>query len=569
MKLKEGQVALDIQVSKFLLILFFFFSCTSPKQIATNSKKQSKQEIDYALNEAHRLYLFGNYAQASEIYKSCVSLDDSCAVGFYQLANIESLNKNLNNALYYSNRANSIDKNNIWYKNQLIELLKYSSKYDTLKYIYPNLIRLYPDKVEYRFGFALVLLENNNEESAFNQLDSIDLIVGATENVTYLKSKIYYNKKDYTSAENLTKKLIEFDSTNYQYLNQLGNVYLKSNQYPKADSILKLNISYNYSSNPAFLDYTSFLILSRYKNSSKYVTSLLTDTFSIEIKKNFIISALSDSTVLSDSSTISSIEFYLKENKSFPDNQIFLADINIKLKRYNEAIGYIEQYIKNGNTSNEVYAQLFTLYNITGNYRKMYDLTKVLSGTKYPSDNLNFYKAISSFQLEKYNETIAAISIETVKNEKLRQTYLELLSEVYFKLGNQDSTIWACEEVLKLDPNNYSLKNNYAYYLSVYDKQLSRAEILITDVLKQYPDNSTYLDTYAWILYQMNKFDKAKTYIDIALSKGGGNNPEILDHAGDIYLVLDDTKSAIAFWRLSYNLTKKEDTLKKLNKYEK
>jgi predicted Zn-dependent protease len=199
----------------------------------------------------------------------------------------------------------------------------------------------------------------------------------------------------------------------------------------------------------------------------------------------------------------------------------------------------------------------------------MYDLTKVLSGTKYPSDNLNFYKAISSFQLEKYNETIAAISIETVKNEKLRQTYLELLSEVYFKLGNQDSTIWACEEVLKLDPNNYSLKNNYAYYLSVYDKQLSRAEILITDVLKQYPDNSTYLDTYAWILYQMNKFDKAKTYIDIALSKGGGNNPEILDHAGDIYLVLDDTKSAIAFWRLSYNLTKKEDTLKKLNKYEK
>jgi len=143
------------------------------------------------------------------------------------------------------------------------------------------------------------------------------------------------------------------------------------------------------------------------------------------------------------------------------------------------------------------------------------------------------------------------------------------LSEVYFKIGNQDSAIWACEEVLKIDATNFSLKNNYAYYLSVYNKSLPKAEKLIVDVLNKYPDNSTYLDTYAWILYQMNKFDKAKIYIDFALSKGGGGNPEILEHAGDIYQVLDDTKSALIFWRMSYNLTKSEITLSKLNKYEK
>jgi len=562
MKLNVELVGLDIRVSKFFFFLFLFISCAAPQKSLKITKRQNVQEVNYALNEAHRLYLFGNYSKASEIYKSCIAIDDSCAVGYYQLANIESLNKNLSNALYYSTRANKIDPNNIWYTNQLIELLKYSSNFDTLKYIYPNLISKFPDKVEYRYGYALVLLENNKETEAFNQLDSIDLIVGTTENVSYLKSKVFFNKKEYFKAQELTKNLINIDSTNYQYLSQLASIYFKTNQLVRADSIYKLNYKYNIKTNPVVVDYADFLINTQFANASNFIDSFLADTFSIEIKRNFIVGALSDSTLLSDSISMNKIEYYLKVNKSFPD-------INIKQKKYNEAIGFIEQLIKSGNSNIDVYSQLFTLYNITSNYQKMYDLTKSLSSTKYPTDNLNFYKAISTFQLGKFRETIDAISISSVKNDKLKQTYLELLSEVYFKLGNQDSTIWACEEVLKLDPNNFSLKNNYAYYLSVYEKSLSRAESLIVDVLKQYPDNATYLDTYAWILYQMNKFDRAKIYIDSALSKGGRNNPEILDHAGDIYHVLDDTKSALLFWKLSFNLTKSEITQQKLNKYEK
>ena len=94
MKLNVELVGLDIRVSKFFFFLFLFISCAAPQKSLKITKRQNVQEVNYALNEAHRLYLFGNYNQASDIYKSCVAIDDSCAVGYFQLANIESINKN-------------------------------------------------------------------------------------------------------------------------------------------------------------------------------------------------------------------------------------------------------------------------------------------------------------------------------------------------------------------------------------------------------------------------------------------------------------------------------------------
>ena len=47
-----------------------------------------------------------------------------------------------------------------------------------------------------------------------------------------------------------------------------------------------------------------------------------------------------------------------------------------------------------------------------------------------------------------------------------------------------------------------------------------------------------FLDTYAWILYKLESYEEAEKYILSALDKGGENDPEVNEHAGDIQLAL-------------------------------
>ena len=72
-------------------------------------------------------------------------------------------------------------------------------------------------------------------------------------------------------------------------------------------------------------------------------------------------------------------------------------------------------------------------------------------------------------------------------------------------------------------PNNVQVLNNYAYYLSLREENLERAEEMSKKTIEMFPEEANYLDTYAWILYKMKKYEQAKSWmqkaIDISESK--------------------------------------------------
>ena len=48
------------------------------------------------------------------------------------------------------------------------------------------------------------------------------------------------------------------------------------------------------------------------------------------------------------------------------------------------------------------------------------------------------------------------------------------------------------------------------------------------------PGNSTYLDTYAWVLFMKERYLEAKYIIERAIDNGGDVNDVIVEHYGDI-----------------------------------
>lgn len=163
------------------------------------------------------------------------------------------------------------------------------------------------------------------------------------------------------------------------------------------------------------------------------------------------------------------------------------------------------------------------------------DLHRVLSSALFlaDSDN-NIDRAIS--------EMNRAFELTDSTNTTLRSEYLAGIGDYYFSAEKPDSAEIYYLKALEINPGNIMAKNNYAYHVSESTndpERLAKAERLSYDTVTSEPQNPVYLDTYAWILFKMQDYKKAKEYIDRAFSHesedGGEPSAEYYEHAGDIY----------------------------------
>ena len=78
--------------------------------------------------------------------------------------------------------------------------------------------------------------------------------------------------------------------------------------------------------------------------------------------------------------------------------------------------------------------------------------------------------------------------------------FYALMGDILQQKGNTNEAYAAYDSCLQWKDDNIGCLNNYAYYLSLENKNLSKAEQMSYKTVKAEPKNSTYLDTYAWIL---------------------------------------------------------------------
>ena len=78
--------------------------------------------------------------------------------------------------------------------------------------------------------------------------------------------------------------------------------------------------------------------------------------------------------------------------------------------------------------------------------------------------------------------------------------------------------------------------------------------------IRQEPDNITYLDTYAWILFMKGDYTHARTYMDKVVNPEKSDEEiladealqgNLIEHAGDIYAHCDEPETALRLWKLA------------------
>jgi predicted Zn-dependent protease len=67
--------------------------------------------------------------------------------------------------------------------------------------------------------------------------------------------------------------------------------------------------------------------------------------------------------------------------------------------------------------------------------------------------------------------------------------------------------------------------------------------------VKAEPENATYLDTYAWILFMQKRYAEAKIYIEQAIKFDTDSSAVITEHGGDIMMMANEPEQAVKLWR--------------------
>jgi predicted negative regulator of RcsB-dependent stress response len=73
----------------------------------------------------------------------------------------------------------------------------------------------------------------------------------------------------------------------------------------------------------------------------------------------------------------------------------------------------------------------------------------------------------------------------------------------------------------------------------------------------------TYLDTYAWVLYQQGKYEEALHYLSLALADEKSQSSAVWEHHGDVLFRLGRIKEAVESWKKAIALPNANQLLDK------
>ena len=136
-----------------------------------------------------------------------------------------------------------------------------------------------------------------------------------------------------------------------------------------------------------------------------------------------------------------------------------------------------------------------------------------------------------------------------VDNKSLEAQFYTSLGDAYNELKNFLKSDESYEKALAANPKDANVLNNYSYYLSVRGEQLEKAEKMSRQSNELEPKQSSYEDTYGWIMFKLGKYEDAKIWIEKSLSNGSDKSATVLEHYGDILFKIGDITKALLFWQ--------------------
>ncbi|MBR2426325.1 MAG: hypothetical protein IKB16_06250 [Lentisphaeria bacterium] len=224
-----------------------------------------------------------------------------------------------------------------------------------------------------------------------------------------------------------------------------------------------------------------------------------------------------------------------------------LAGMYLELQELNKAEKLLALISKKAPQVNTLFHYI-TLYNAKKQYKQALKKIKQIRDPFLRYQHETFTRSFMGDDRGALKAADKVWAIAARKKYKFRNNaFLYLTVNLAEKCGDIGKVKAYLESAIKRNPGDMDLKNTLAYILADHNTDLEKAYSLLKEVVAAKPDVGAYLDSMAWVLYRMKRYQEAKDYILSAMKYH--KDRVILDHAGDIFYALGDYKSAAAYWR--------------------
>lgn len=568
----------------FIVLLLMVMSCgTSKKATRRNGELPERVVLTPAqLQLFNQLYHEAVIRLEREEYDAHVVLleraleiDSTAAEALWLLARMQYSMANRRDTVQRQKAVNNMQRATYYcpYDVDILEdlatMLDYEERHEEALQCYERIATQHPSKATLN-QLAKSYWRLKKHEEALGVFNQMERQGGRTEEVVVGKIGLYTDMKDSLRLFAFLDTLIQENPHEYEYQVYKGECYAKlCNRKDSAEAIFKQVLRQSPSNKRA-----QFALMNHYAttddrdNLFESIKTLISNQHLEENKRTEILTSYVRFCIHEDSLRLNSLRAFL-DTLHYADNAtgelaaahtVFLLYLNVPA---DSALIAINRTLKFHPENSEIRRQgLYLCYK--NNY--IDELIRLCEeGQYYDPLMLDYYHLPAIYYISEGNDAAALATLERGEpyymenpDDTLASDMYNLMGDMYHERGQMERCFAAYDSALVLVPDNPAVLNNYAYFLSLEEKDLPRALTMAHRANELSPNNATYLDTYAWVLYQSGQYTQAKIYIDqtLAAIKEGEESSTYYKHAGDIYWAIGDRKSARKFWKRAEALEK-------------
>jgi len=552
-------------MSKILLYgfaLLLFIACSPTKETTTllKERKELNEKDKVAFGRTYidgsKEKILGNFEKSAEYFKKALTIDPYSAAANYELGLVYNNIGKKDLAYIQFKMANDLSPENYWFKLSYATALEAQGEIDQSIKVFKELVEESPSQLELKYELSKLLLGKGKKKEGIEYLNQIEKEIGVTEEISFLKQRIYLSENNVDGAANEIQKLIDTYPTELKYYGILADIYLSNDKNKEAIKI------YQQMEN---LDPDNYLVqfsLAEYYRSNQeheeYWSSIkkafANPDMGIDDKVKYLLTFYQIDSK-DEANKAEAIELCRQIIDAHPKNAKSYALYADFLYFDNQDSAAKEAYKKTIELDSSrfpVWNQLLVIFSETNELQGLlsYGERAVNLFPNQPSvylmyglglaENKNHEKAIEYFKLG---------SDLAIDNKALKSQFYSSIGDAYHELNQSGESDTYFDKALELDPNNVFVLNNYSYYLSLRKEKLEKAKTMSAKSNNLAPNQASFQDTYAWILYQLEEYEAANEWIDKAMQSESNVSVVLLEHKGDILLKLNKQEEAIEYWK--------------------
>lgn len=530
-------------------------------------ERGSAPAVDYNTSQKYKYFYAesitqlqkGNYDAAFDLLKHCIELNPYAAEAYYGLTPLYAEMGMDTLALENMEKAVSLRPDNVTYQERLAQTYLGTKQWDKAINTYERIMSYSPTRTDV-LGILIQLYgQNKDYDNIIRCLDRVENIEGASEQTALSKMHIYSLKGEKDKELQVLEDLVKKHPNDMNYRVMKGNWLIQNGMHEEAFEEYQFALRQDPKHVAARL---SLLDYYRTLDKDSLANALQEDILeSPEIPTNDKVMLVrkvvaeneqngADSTQVLDlfhrvlskpqhSADMTAMYAAYLQMKNFPQdsiNTVYYQALKIEPDNASVRLALIQSLWKEQN------------------FDEIIRLSK--EATQYNPDEMAFYYFLGVCYFQKGNNDASldalrrgVSQINSKSNKEFVSDFYAIMGDILHEKGKSTEAYAAYDSCLQWKPDNISCLNNYAYFLSEEDNDLDKAERMSKKTIDEEPENPTYLDTYAWILFKQQRYEEAQKYIDKVLELSPSPDATLLEHAGDIYSKTGNTKEAVAFWK--------------------